>query len=653
MRLLPSRRVSGRVWWTLFALLIAVPALALAALGLRAVRGDRVEADQQLRLQQQRVAELADAAIETVLGQIATELSRLTGRRPAQNAMLPADAPIMVFDRSGLVTFQRDRLYFGPFGRVPVERAALTDWPPTLSKSIEEAQALEIQRRPADAIAVFDRIGRSEPRLQTWSAIAAARIRSQTEPAAVRQLARQEWAQSGGVTPSGLPAAFIACAASEGLAPVQRAAFAPLITATLEGVRSGRWWLSADERRFYDRHLRALQQQSGAAAAGEDPRLAELSEIERLVRQFPPARRDRATQAIERGASAAYLMVWTPIESDADAWIGTAVSQRRIESIVGPPLRRLVEGQTFGAAVRANGTTLWSHGVAAPVALSLPLRSLGGLDLTFTPTADHGAFGRREWLWYGFVSLLLVMLLAGVGMTAHVVRREMELANMQTEFVAAVTHEFKSPITSIRLLLERLSGGRLSAERPPAQYYAAIERETDRLERLVNRVLEAQQIEAGQRRYAFTPESLEELTEDVVRQLQPIAEAQNIRLSLQTDGDVPAVPMDRGAIADAIQNLVENAIKYSRGGTRVQVTLRARGECVEVDVADQGIGIERDELPRVFDKFYRARRGDLQNVRGTGLGLALVKAAAEAHGGTIEVESQPGVGSTFSLRLPA
>lgn len=653
MRILPPRLVSGRSWWGLFALLVAVPALALSWLGLRAVRADRLQAEQQLRIQQQRIAELADAAIQNALAQVAADLRRLDADAAAEGTTIPADAPTIVFQRSGLVVFPRDRVYFGAFGRVPPERARLTDWSPAVARQVDQAQALEIQGRSAEAIALFERIGRADARLQTWSAIAAARIRVNAGAAAISTLADAAWAGSDGVTPSGLPAAVVACAASETRPAHERAAFTPLLRATLDGVRSGRWWLSADERRFYDKQLRALLEHARAAAPPGDERFAELTEIDQVVRQFPPARRDRASHGVERGPSTAFLMVWTPLEADADAWKGIAVSQRRAVTIVGPLLARFFDGQPFGGAVRgASGELLWRRGTAPASWHSEPLRSLRGWEIAFTQATDAQGFVRREWLWYGFISVLFLTLLAGIGMTAHVVRREMELSRMQAEFVGAVTHEFKSPITSIRLLLERVATGRVSSPQSGV-YYSAIGQETDRLERLVNRLLEAQRIEAGQRRYAFEPESIEELTSEVVRHLQPIAEARNIRIDVETNGSLPPIPMDRAAIADAIENLIDNAIKYSRGGTRVQVRLQAADGRVSVDVADQGIGIERDELARVFDKFYRARRGDLQSVRGTGLGLALVKAAAEAHGGSVDVESEPGVGSRFSLKLPA
>ena len=183
-------------------------------------------------------------------------------------------------------------------------------------------------------------------------------------------------------------------------------------------------------------------------------------------------------------------------------------------------------------------------------------------------------------------------------------------------------------------------------------YFGAIGRETDRLERLVNRLLEAQQIDAGQRQYQRNPESLEEITEEVIRHMQPVADEKSINIELRPDGPIPPVLIDRASIADAIENLVDNAIKYSPSRTRIVIRVYVDGERVCVDVEDGGMGIDRDEISRVFDKFYRGRRGDRQNVRGTGLGLALVKAAAEAHAGSVEVSSEPGVGSRFSLRLP-
>ena len=237
-------------------------------------------------------------------------------------------------------------------------------------------------------------------------------------------------------------------------------------------------------------------------------------------------------------------------------------------------------------------------------------------------------------------------------MTARVVRREVELGRIQNDFIAAVSHEFKSPIASIRLLMERITTGRLRTPESASEYYAAISREAVRLERLVNRLLEWQQIQAGHKRYSFSPASLTAIAVTAIEEMRPQAEAKGITLETSFEEPLAKVSTDEAALTDAIENLIDNAIKYSPSGTKIAVSCTSTDHQACVEVRDQGVGISNDELPRIFDKFYRGRRGDRSNVQGTGLGLALVKATAEAHGGEVHVTSDPGVGSCFSVRLP-
>jgi two-component system phosphate regulon sensor histidine kinase PhoR len=258
----------------------------------------------------------------------------------------------------------------------------------------------------------------------------------------------------------------------------------------------------------------------------------------------------------------------------------------------------------------------------------------------------------NRWMWYGFVLLPMLMLLVGLVMTVRVVRQEVALNQMQAKFVAAVSHELKSSITGIRLLMERISDGRLGAPGTAREYYAAIGRETDRLENLVDRLLESQKIQSEGRRYAFELSSLGDLADHAVQRLRPQAEAKGIRLASQADVGIPDLRLDKAAIGDAIENLLDNAIKYSSSGTEVSIHIRSTDNEARVEVCDHGIGIEKADLPRIFEPFYRGRRGDMESVKGTGLGLALVKAAAEAHGGAVDVSSAPDNGSRFTLRLP-
>jgi two-component system phosphate regulon sensor histidine kinase PhoR len=172
------------------------------------------------------------------------------------------------------------------------------------------------------------------------------------------------------------------------------------------------------------------------------------------------------------------------------------------------------------------------------------------------------------------------------------------------------------------------------------------------LERLVNRLLESQQIQAGRKQYHFTDSALSDIAATAVAQMQPQAEAKGIRLEITIEPTLPLLSLDQAALLDALENLLDNAIKYSPAGTCVKLSAQATAQGVCIDVQDEGIGIEPDDLPRIFDRFYRGQPGNQHSVKGTGLGLALVKAAVEAHGGSVSVASQLGQGSRFTLQLP-
>lgn len=649
---------SGRGWWGVFGLLIAAPALALSWLGLRVVGGERIELEQQRREQHTQFAQLAEAAIEQALVEIEIDLRAPDTTAESGDARLGemANLSIMSFRRSGLLTFPRDRTYFGAFGHRPAERLSASHWSATLQQLVAQAQAAEAQGRPAEAVDRYRRIAQRAPALRAWAEISATRLQYQGGDAgALTRLASRDWSESDGVTPSGLPAAFVACASVRRAPAAQLHTFLPLLRQTLENLRAGAWWLSADERRFHDAELRRLLQHAGAPTpVPVDPRIGELEAIEHLVRRSPPSRRDTATRVFERGTRGALLIVWAPSATDPEQWRGVAMSTQPLADLLDPVLASLLRGQPFRVEMRdADDSPLWRPATEmAEVGHVEELRSVPGWKLAFSvPTALTG-IDQRLWLWYGFIGLLLVMLLTGVAMTTYSVRHEVELGRRQSDFIAAVSHEFKSPITSIRVLMERLVGGRVGTAETTSEYYAAIARETDRLERLVNRLLDSQQIESGQQAHTVVPSSLVDLAMQAIHRLQPQAEAKGIQLDARLDADIPTVRVDRAAIADALENLIDNAVKYSPPGSRVAVEIQREDHRVRVDVTDQGIGIDPQDLPRIFDKFYRARRGDRHDVRGTGLGLALVKATAEAHGGTVEVSSVPGEGSRFSLQLP-
>jgi signal transduction histidine kinase len=639
-------RISLRWNWSWgFGLFIALPALALALLGLRAVRAERIEREQQLREQQTQVARLIGAAISNRLGALEVELRQLGNRNADASNEHSSGAYVFSLQRDNGLKFPSQRVYFGEQS-TPV-------WPANTENLIDQAQAGKAQGRNLDALSLYRRIIDVEPKLSAWAELSIAAVkRDSGDNSAMDALAGAELANSESATPTGLPVALIACAYAERMPVQEQARFALLFERTIENLRNGRWWLSYDERSFYDGQLRQMIEKVETKRLPEDDTLKHLAAIEQVVRRSSLRAANESVPSFERAQGDGFLITWSKSEGDSGTQVGLAIPQNHLASLLDSIVSPLLSGQPFSVEVRdAEGHSVWSK-LQSNAAHTEQLRGVRGLELGFSGLSGSGWLDQKQLVSVGFVLLLLIMMIAGLAMTARAVRREVELGRTQNEFIAAISHEFKSPIASIRLLMERITSGRVSTPQTTAEYYTAVSREAERLERLVNRLLEWQQIQAGRKRYDFSSGSLAEIATTAIEQMRPQAEAKGIKLEAETGESIPEVPLDEVAITDAIENLIDNAIKYSPPQTMVKLSIRIDDGHASIEVRDQGVGIEHDELPRIFDKFYRGRRGDLRNVHGTGLGLALVKATMEAHGGGVEVTSEPGIGSCFCLRLP-
>jgi signal transduction histidine kinase len=250
-------------------------------------------------------------------------------------------------------------------------------------------------------------------------------------------------------------------------------------------------------------------------------------------------------------------------------------------------------------------------------------------------------------------ALLLAVIVAGLAATHRAVRRESEMARLKADFVANVSHDLKTPLSLIRMFAETLEMNRVSDQPTRQEYYRVITREAERLTRLIDNVLDFSRIDGGHRRYAFVPCAVEPIVQDVLEAFRyPLAQG-SFKVDLEVDADLPEVSVDAEAIKQALGNLVENAIKYSPERRHLTVMARREGAGVRIDVADEGLGIPAPETERIFEKFYRVGRSETQGQRGSGMGLALVKHIAEAHGGRVSVVSHLGAGSRFSLHLPS
>jgi signal transduction histidine kinase len=260
---------------------------------------------------------------------------------------------------------------------------------------------------------------------------------------------------------------------------------------------------------------------------------------------------------------------------------------------------------------------------------------------------------RRQVLISGLLIGMLVLVIAwGLGLTYRILRREVEMAQMKADFVAHVSHDLKTPLSLIRMFAETLEMGRIGDESKRQEYYRIITRESERLTQLINNVLDFSRIDAGKRRYHLQPCDVASLVIQTLEAFQFQLDRRGFKVELQLQPDMPEVSLDPEAFCQALGNLIDNAIKYSRGHQVIQVEAKVWDGALRCAVADQGVGIDPAELPKIFEKFYRVGRSETQSTRGSGIGLALVKHIVEAHGGRIAVESTPGEGSTFTMIIP-
>jgi len=252
----------------------------------------------------------------------------------------------------------------------------------------------------------------------------------------------------------------------------------------------------------------------------------------------------------------------------------------------------------------------------------------------------------------GATLLVLVFLLGGIALTIRATDREARLAQAKSNFVANVSHELKTPLSLISLFSEILELGRVNNEEKKAEYYGIIRHESGRLNKTIDNILDFSRIEAGRKTYELATGDIAEVINNVLstHRYQII----NSGFDIQTDiePDLPSVLIDRDAIAQAISNLLDNAIKYSGKVKQISITARSLGSELSIVIADHGVGIPPAEQAKVFEKFYRVGNGLVHDVKGSGLGLSLVKHIIEAHKGTISVESDVGKGTRFTILLP-
>ncbi|MBL1215542.1 MAG: GHKL domain-containing protein [Ignavibacteriae bacterium] len=247
--------------------------------------------------------------------------------------------------------------------------------------------------------------------------------------------------------------------------------------------------------------------------------------------------------------------------------------------------------------------------------------------------------------------ILSLVLIFGLWFVFRLIKKEVRLAQIKSDFVSNVSHELRTPLALITMYAETLEMGRVNSDEKRKEYYSIISNETNRLSKIVNSILSFSKIEAGKRKYNFEFIDLNVIVNNSILTFETQLMNEGFKYNFDSFSKLPEIKVDKEAVAEAVINLIDNAIKYSNEKKEIQVRTGTDKNFVFVEVIDNGVGISAEDQTKIFDKFFRVTTGDVHDIKGTGLGLSLVKHIMDAHKGDIQIQSKIGKGSTFRLNF--
>ncbi len=260
---------------------------------------------------------------------------------------------------------------------------------------------------------------------------------------------------------------------------------------------------------------------------------------------------------------------------------------------------------------------------------------------------------KSSWMMLGASLLLVMMLISSFYYFVNTIIQQKKLSVMKNDFINNMTHEFKTPISTINLACEVLKDSTIEKPKEKVdKYVGVINDENKRLGKLVENILQTAILDKGEFRLSLEIVDLHQLIAQATGNIQLQIDGKGGRILLETNATNAEVTADRIHITNVIYNLLDNAVKYSNNVPELKISTRNVSDGIELSISDNGIGISRENLSKIFDKLYRVPTGNIHNVKGFGLGLSYVKAIIEKHGGKVNVESEPGKGSIFTLFLP-
>jgi signal transduction histidine kinase len=583
-------------------LLTLVSVSALGWFGFKLLEQDRMV---QAQRRQERLEQAADRIAATLRGTLAETGERLSAWLAVPPAAgKPEEGILLIGQDAGVIAYPAGRLLFYPVAETAPEAAA---------GLFAEGESLEfLQSQPERAAEVYRRMSESgDPARRAGALLRLARALGKVGRRAESTAAYSRMAGIEDALVAGAPAALVA----------RHALGDPTLR---EDLLRGRWRLTRGQLEFY----------AGGALPEDRMAMAEA-----------------AAQAWSTASPRGQSTLW--VGGRPFFAMTRNAGTRRAVLIQSPRIPAVDEAEC--AAVDSEGRVVFGRRDRADRAAIRPAAESQlpwTLYVTGAPNPPGaGMPASQRFLLLG-TAVMVLFLIAGTYFIARAIRREMEVSRMQSDFVSAVSHEFRSPLTSIRHLSEILELGRVPSEERRQVYYSTLVRETRRLQRLVEALLNFGRMEAGVRPYHFEECEAAALIHRVAGEFDAELAAGR-RLELSGPERSCVVDGDPDALSVALRNVIDNAFKYSPDGLTVWVDWRVENSRVAIQVRDQGLGITVAERRAIFRKFVRGSAAVAANVKGSGVGLAMVRHIVAAHRGEIRVESQPGSGSTFVILLPA
>jgi len=548
------------------------------------------------------------------------------------SAELPPGAILLVFDSSGILQQKGIRLQFYP--RVP---AAPEVYPGVFAAAeVEEFREMGL----AKAATSYRKLGSTKDRhIRAAALMRLARSLRKQQQLQEALVAYGELASMGETAVAGSPAELIARRERIALFAMigdKKAAESEAVSLR-SALSDGRYAIDRATFDFYSESVSAPQ-----------PRESKLADaVESL---WPLWQQQAAGQASWTDGGTSFAAVWRR------TFTGTAVIVGKVNSLAVPLVAVIRNLKVRLALEDRSGRPSW--GIVPAGSALLVTRTFRETGLPWTlrvatsnpAAASEVSASRRRLMSAGFGLMLLVIAAAGY-FVFRAVSRELGVARLQSDFVAAVSHEFRTPLTAMRHLTEMLEEGNTPQDRL-VPYYLALGKETRRLHTLVENLLDFGRMEAGRRAYRMEDANAADLVRHVVDEFRERSSIGGHRVQLQASSGPLHIHADRGALAVALGNLIDNAIKYSRDESTVSVAVELQNGLAGISVQDQGVGIPKEEQREVFRKFARGSSAKKLNVKGTGIGLTMAEKIVKAHGGRLELASELDCGSRFTIFLP-